>query len=153
MYIQPAKTLLRGNREKSSLRWLRKGHLRQNTLAVNLTMPRRWRRFMLWFVHAMALAIVLVVCLPAAAQGRLSEDEALNIGVEAYVFGYPLLLMDVTRRVSTAVPKVLGQQAPINQFTHRRELPDHTFTGVVRPNADMLYSVAWLDLTREPMIL
>jgi hypothetical protein len=101
----------------------------------------------------MALAIALVFCLPAAAQVTLSEDEALNIGVEAYVFGYPLVLMDVTRRVSIAVPKVLGQKAPINQFAHRRELPDHTFTGVVRPNADMLYSMAWLDLTREPMIL
>jgi hypothetical protein len=83
----------------------------------------------------------------------VSADEASEIAVEAYVFGYPLVLMDVTRRVMTAVPKPEAHKAPENQFLHIREFPDHTMTDVVSPNADTLYSTAWLDLSKEPMIL
>jgi hypothetical protein len=84
---------------------------------------------------------------------KLSESEAASIAEEAYVYGYPLVLMDITRNVSTAVARPQGQKAPVNQFVHFREFPDATFTDVVSPNSDMLYSIAWLDLTTEPMIL
>ena len=87
------------------------------------------------------------------AQAPMSADDAMQIGVEAYVFGYPLVLMDATRRVMTAVPRADGRKAPVNQFVHAREFPDHTFADVVSPNADTLYSFAWLDLTEEPMVL
>jgi hypothetical protein len=83
----------------------------------------------------------------------LREEEALRIGIDAYIYGYPLVLMDVTRRVATAAPKVTDRKAPINQFRHNRAFPDHTFTTVVSPNADTLYSIAWLDLAKEPMVL
>lgn len=83
----------------------------------------------------------------------VSADEASEIAVEAYVFGYPLVLMDVTRQAMTAVPKAEGRKAPVNQFIHMREFPDYTMTDVVSPNADTLYSTAWLDLTKEPIIL
>jgi len=83
----------------------------------------------------------------------VSADQAAEIAVEAYVFGYPLVLMDVTRQVMTAVPKAGALKAPVNQFIHVREFPDPTFTEVVSPNADTLYSTAWLDLTKEPIIL
>ena len=61
--------------------------------------------------------------------------------------------MDVTKAVSTAVPKPEGTKAPINQFAHVRAFPDATYTDVVSPNADTLYSLAWLDLAKEPMVL
>jgi len=83
----------------------------------------------------------------------VSAGEASEIAVKAYVFGYPLVLMDVTRRVMTAVPKAVAHKAPVNQFLHIREFPDDTMTDVVSPNADTLYSTAWLDLTKEPIIL
>jgi hypothetical protein len=83
----------------------------------------------------------------------VSADQAAEIAVEAYIFGYPLVLMDVTRQVMTAVPKAGALKAPVNQFVHLREFPDPTFTDVVSPNADTLYSAAWLDLAKEPMIL
>jgi hypothetical protein len=69
------------------------------------------------------------------------------------VFGYPLVLMDVTRRVMTAVSKADGHRAPVNQFAHMRAFPDHTFTAIVTPNVDTLYSSAWLDLSSEPIVL
>jgi hypothetical protein len=83
----------------------------------------------------------------------LTEDEAAKIAADAYVYGYPLVLMDVTRQVLTAVPKPSGHKAPVNQFAHLQKFPVPTDTDVVSPNADTLYSVAFLDLSREPMIL
>lgn len=53
----------------------------------------------------------------------------------------------------TAVPSVEPQKAPINQFTHILEFPDDTYRDVVSPNVDTLYSLAWLDLAAEPIVL
>src|SRR6202007_1176847 len=48
--------------------------------------------------------------------------------------------------------KELGK-GPMNAFSNLPEYPPANFKGVVRPNFDTLYSVAWLDLTKEPMIV
>jgi hypothetical protein len=87
------------------------------------------------------------------ATSQLTGDEAAKIAEDAYVFGYPLVLMDVTEAVSTAVPKPEGTRAPINQFAHVRAFPDATYTDIVSPNADTLYSLAWLDVAKEPVVL
>jgi hypothetical protein len=88
------------------------------------------------------------------AQTRaLTEQDAIELGTDAYVFGYPLIVMDVTREISTAVSKPEGTKAPLNEFAHLPTFPDDTFTDVVSPNADTLYSIAWLDLAKEPLIL
>jgi hypothetical protein len=105
-----------------------------------------------------ALATTLLVALlpsPARsdAQEKLTEDEAATIAAEAYVYGFPLVLMDVSREVMTAIATPTTTAAPINQFNVSREFPDATFTNVVTPNADTLYSFAWLDLTKEPLVL
>jgi hypothetical protein len=96
----------------------------------------------------------------ALAGGGLAQTKAAPqngkvaaLAKEAYVFGYPLVLMDVTRRVMTACPAPGQKCAPLNQFAHVREFPDPAFTDVVSPNADTLYSLAWLDLTKGPMVL
>ena len=62
--------------------------------------------------------------------------------------------MDVTRRVMTNVPpgKIPGMGA-MGVFHHMRAFPDANFKAVVRPNFDTLYSSAWLDLTKEPVIM
>src|SRR5215469_15414344 len=64
---------------------------------------------------------------------------------DAYIYGYPLLLMDVTCAKVTNVPQStpLGA-APPNQFSNIKAFPDATFTDVVSPNADTLYSSAFL---------
>src|SRR5262245_782787 len=73
------------------------------------------------------------------------EREAELIAVEAYIYFYPLVLMELTRRQTTNVR--------MGAFRHLRAFPDADFREVVRPNFDTLYSAAWLDLTREPMIV
>src|SRR5687768_8261208 len=87
--------------------------------------------------------------------GQLSAEEALEIAVDAYVYAYPLVLMDVTRAVSTNTVTADGARlrAPVNQFAHARSFPDATFTDVVRANADTLYSTLWFDVSREPLII
>ena len=87
------------------------------------------------------------------APAQLTKDQAAKVAEDAYVFGYPLVLMDVTKAVSTAVPKSEGTKAPINQFAHVRAFPDATYTDIVSPNADTLYSLAWLDVAKQPMVL
>ncbi len=87
------------------------------------------------------------------APAQLGEDQAAKVAEDAYVFGYPLVLMDVTEKLSTAVAKPEGTKAPINQFAHVRAFPDATYTDIVSPNADTLYSLAWLDVTKEPIVL
>lgn len=105
----------------------------------------------------LSFAALFAAVLPAAdlsAAEPIGEQEAYEIGVEAYVYFYPLISMDVTRRVATNVP--LGARpggGPMNMFSHVRAYPTAEFRDVVRPNFDTLYSIAWLDLGKEPMIV
>jgi hypothetical protein len=82
-----------------------------------------------------------------------SPEETAVVSGEAYAFGYPLVLMDVTARSMTSVPEPTGGHAPVNQLAHLREFPDASFTDVVSPNADTMYSTAVLDLRAEPLVL
>lgn len=91
--------------------------------------------------------------MPTNAQTS-TDDEAYQIGVEAYVYFYPLVLMDVTRRQMTNIEAgIMRGQAPVNTFAHIRSYPSADFREVVRPNFDTLYSIAWLNLSTEPMVV
>jgi hypothetical protein len=87
------------------------------------------------------------------ANSGLLEDEALNLGIDAYIYGYPLVLMDLTRAISTNASRPSARAAPVNQFCHVKTVPDHTMTTVIRPNTDTLDSFAWLDIAKEPIVL
>jgi hypothetical protein len=67
------------------------------------------------------------------------------IAEEAYIFGYPLVLMDLTKQRATA--------APLNRFHHARAFADLAHTAAIAPDVDVLESGAWLDLGREPLVL
>jgi hypothetical protein len=94
------------------------------------------------------------IAVTSPAQTLLSVQEAYEIGFEAYVYLYPLVLMDITRRVATNIDagKMPGL-GPVNAFHHFTAYPTADFKTVVRPNFDTLYSSAWLDLTKEPVIV
>ena len=85
----------------------------------------------------------------AEAMPEVSAEEAQEIAIEAYLFAYPLVIAELTRRGNVAGPG----GAPMNQFSHWREFPDENFTQVVRPNADTLYSLMWFDVSQEPITI
>ncbi|MDX1946001.1 MAG: DUF1254 domain-containing protein [Pirellulaceae bacterium] len=87
------------------------------------------------------------------AQEKVTTMDPTELGIEAYVYGYPLVTMEITRRVMTNVATPEGTHAPMGQFVRMRKYPDAAFRDVTAPNADTLYSTAWLDLAREPYVL
>jgi hypothetical protein len=92
---------------------------------------------------------------PGAAESKaeLSEEDAAEIGTEVYVYGYPLVTMEMTRRVATNTADPAGLRAPMGQFAHARTFPPVTYRDIPGANADTLYSSAWLDLAKEPYVL
>ncbi len=94
---------------------------------------------------------------PAAAQSNkppVSAEEARAIATEAYLYLYPLVIMDITRKQFTNSPpgKEPGH-GPMNMFSNIPTFPPADFKEVVRPNFDTLYSIAYLDMTKEPVVV
>jgi hypothetical protein len=98
----------------------------------------------------------LSLCGPLAAPLRaaaLSPEEAKTLAVEAYIYAYPLLTMEYTRRVITNVPAVEGTKGPMGQVIKLRHYPDAKFRDVTAPNADTLYTTFFVDVAKEPWVL
>ena len=79
--------------------------------------------------------------------------EALETAKDAYIYAYPLVTMELTGRVSTNVAAPAGNSAPMGQFAKLREYPNASFTTVTAPNADTLYTIVWLDVSKEPWVV
>jgi hypothetical protein len=105
-------------------------------------------------IVAVVLGLVATMNGPVPAQGKKPDaEEAAKIGVEAYIYGYSLVTMEMTRRVMTIVAAVEGLRGPMGQFVSAREYPSAAFRDVTAPNADTLYSTAWLDVGKEPYVV
>ncbi len=89
----------------------------------------------------------------AAEAAAAKEKEALAAAIDAYIYAYPLVTMEFTRRVSTNVAAPEGSKAPMGQIAKLRQYPDASFKTVTAPNADTLYTVVWLDVSKEPWIV
>lgn len=83
----------------------------------------------------------------------IEGGEEFWLATDAYVYGYPLVTMELTRRVITNVSAVEGTRGPMGQFIKLRSYPDASFRDVTAPNADTLYTTAWLDVGDEPWVL
>ena len=109
------------------------------------------------FTLTLGLLLGSALTMPAMAQSAstpITEAEAHAIAVDAYIYFYPLLSMDISRKTFTNVEpgKEFGR-GPMNMFTNVPEYPPADFKGVVRSNFDTLYSIAWLDMTKEPAVI
>ena len=103
---------------------------------------------MLWYGTLTAAhsptASVMAMC--EAPKSRRNQ-----IGIEACHYLYLLILMDITRRVSTDIePGKKPGFGPAGMFHHLRAYPSVKFREAVRPNFDTLYSPAWFDVSKEP---
>lgn len=107
-------------------------------------------------LRPLLLGGVIGVCLAGAARAdAMSPDAIRALARDAYLYAYPIVTMDTTMRQATNVPDAqsVNLRAPVNQFAHARAYPDVDDRDIVRFNFDTLYSIAWLDVSDEPMIL
>lgn len=75
-----------------------------------------------------------------------------QILMDAYIYGYSLITTEVTRVQMTNVPAIDGLRFPMGAFLNVKRYPPADYRGVSAPNADTLYSIAWLDLEKEPIV-
>ena len=105
---------------------------------------------------AAALALTMTVCsssIAIAASVDSETDENIWETVEdAYVYAFPLVIMDATKISATNTEEAVTEKAPVNQFIHSVALADAQFRNVVTPNVDTIYSQVWYDLSEEPMV-
>src|SRR5215472_18126415 len=114
------------------------------------------RNLLIQWAAALCAAFTLTTISAFAQQApdKLTEEEARQLGIEAVVYGFPLVIVDVTKQVQTNVAKPEeGGHAPLNQFSNFLKYPTAAYKDVVRMNVDTLYSFAWLDLSKEPIVL
>ena len=92
---------------------------------------------------------------PAVHETITFDAQTYVLARDAYLFAYPIVSMDITMRQATNVPDAatINMRAPVNQFAHGRTFPKRDEKDLVRLSFDALYSLAWLDLSREPIIL
>jgi hypothetical protein len=107
-------------------------------------------------VRTLSLALAALALAPASALAGASSDydTGFTLGQKAFEYGRPLLDMQRTFRTSTSVNVPNGSGGgPVNRFSHFRRLTDPSDRTVVIPNHDTLYSMAWLDLSKEPQVI
>ncbi|MGE4049398.1 MAG: DUF1254 domain-containing protein [Acetobacteraceae bacterium] len=75
------------------------------------------------------------------------------LATDAYIYGYPLVTMEMTRRVMTNVTAPEATRAPMGQVLKVRSYPNASYRDVTAPNADTLYTIAWVDVGKEPWVL
>jgi hypothetical protein len=100
-----------------------------------------------------ALSLLAGTAMSTVSEAHLGElmgiDEGLEdfwLATDAYIYGYPLVTMEMTRRVITNVAAPEGTRAPMGQVIKLRHYPDATFRDVTAPNADTLYTTAFFDV-------
>jgi len=97
-----------------------------------------------------------IATLTHAELGELNLGEGLEdfwLATDAYIYGYPLVTMEMTRRVITNVARPEGTKAPMGHIIKLRQYPDASFRDVTAPNADTLYTTAFVDVGKEPWVL
>lgn len=107
-------------------------------------------------IVVLSLLVLLASCkkenkVDAVPSGSESASEVVQTAQEAFVYGMPLILMDITQMKMTDGRN--PDASALNSFSHKSKFPDASFRDVVRANADTYYSSASLNLKAEPVIL
>ena len=105
---------------------------------------KRWLRNVL---------IVLVLLAVVGGYWYATEGWAWLYGTEAYIYAFPMIMMDLTKEAATAVSVPGEFTAPVNQFSVMTHYPDASFRAVVRTGLDTLFACSWADLDKEPLVL
>ncbi len=102
-----------------------------------------------------ALATTMVVLAPftSARAADINPAETKAIAEEGFIYGLPIV-MNYAVMYEYSVDKNSGQyKAPFNQIKNEARVFTYEDTAIVTPNSDTPYSLAWLDLRAEPIVL
>lgn len=104
---------------------------------------------------AAGLAMVLSSCGKPGGTGEsaIGDADISADAVDAYLYSYPLVTMEYTRRVLTNTVAPQAMAAPMGQLVRMRDYPDAQFRAVTAPNADTLYTTGWFDVDAEPWVV
>ena len=95
---------------------------------------------------AKRLVLATLVLVAVITAMLLVMKDKIMLGAEAYLYGYPLVMMETTRIQSA---KYIG---PENQLRMVRQFPNAQFKDVVRPNVDTLYTTAFISMKEGPWV-
>jgi hypothetical protein len=102
---------------------------------------------------ATAMALIPTLPFAAHAQTGVSPDEARAIAEEGFIYGLPIV-MNYAVMYEYAVDRNSGQfKAPFNQINNEARVFTYQDTAVITPNSDTPYSLLWMDLRAEPIVL
>jgi hypothetical protein len=116
------------------------------------------------YLATVFIAMTSVVCLSSiaaraddisasiSASTDWREDYAYIVGMQAYIYGYPALRYTRDRYYMVEKPKGIVQ-IKVNDFFHVSRLADSNDKYSNSPNHDTIYSLSWIDLTDEPVVL
>jgi hypothetical protein len=114
-------------------------------------------------LHAVMVAVGVMVSMMACTKdgswpdskppNAAAPSEAQAIAEEAYIYAYPMLENYRTMYVQAIDRTAPGYAAPFNEITHKTELLGPEFKDIVRPNNDTMYSMVWLDLRAQPVVI
>ena len=88
-----------------------------------------------------------------AKDAPVTPEEAQAIAEEAFVYAYPMMENYRTMYVQAIDRTAPGYVGPFNQISHKTELLGPEFKDIVRPNNDTMYSLAWIDLRAQPIVV
>lgn len=104
-----------------------------------------------------AAALLCVLIAGCGTSSKVEQDakelESLETAKDAYIYAYPLVTMEFTRRVTTNVVAPEGVRGPMGYLIKLRTYPDAKFNAVTAPNADTLYTTTFLDVSKEPWVI
>ena len=97
-----------------------------------------------------ALGAALTSAIRAA---DITPAEARAIAEEGFIYGLPIV-MNYAVMYEYAVDRDSGQfKAPFNQINNEARVFTYKDTAIITPNSDTPYSILWLDLRTEPIVL
>jgi hypothetical protein len=100
-----------------------------------------------------SVALVLGLALTTVHAADITPAETKAIAEEGFIYGLPIV-MNYGVMYEYAVDKNSGQfKAPFNQIKNEPRVFTYKDTAVVTPNSDTPYSLGWMDLRAEPIVL
>lgn len=108
------------------------------------------KRFL--FAGYLAVSVLLASCSSSSTKA-LPAETTVSDAVDAYLYGFPLVVMDMTRKQTTNVDSAGPERAPMGQFVRMRTFPTAAYRDVPGANTDTLYTMVWLDVSKEAWVL